>query len=402
LSITAPAATTAPTARIEAFLRDETRETPFLVVDLDVVRDRYRRLDAALPNTELFYAVKANPAPEILELLVAEGCRFDVASPGEIDMALAAGADPGCLSYGNTMKKRRDIAYAVDRGLRYFAFDAVEELDKIIEVVRSRSAQIDPADVVVFCRILCDGAGSDWPLSRKFGCDVDQAVELLVRAAEAGLGLGVCFHVGSQQRNPGAWRAALAVVAEQVVAPLAAAGHRLDALNIGGGFPGSYLAGVPGPEEYGATIHAAIEELFGADPPRLMAEPGRYLVADAGVISTEVILVARKSIHDQHRWVYLDIGLFGGLAECLGEAIKYPIRTPFAADAATGAVVIAGPTCDSADVLYEEFKYQLPLALEAGDRIELLSTGAYTTTYSAVAFNGFPPLASYYLPPSQR
>ena len=340
--------------------------------------------------------MKANPAPEILELLVAEGCRFDVASPGEIDMALAAGATPAQLSYGNTMKKRSDIAYAMAQGVRYFAFDAAEELDKIVEVVRSNT--VDPSTVFAFCRILCDGAGSDWPLSRKFGCDVDQAVELLATAGDNGLGLGVCFHVGSQQRNPGAWRAALSVVAEQICAPLAEAGHRLAAMNIGGGFPGSYIVDVPSPEEYGAEIQAAVEDLFGDDPPRLMAEPGRYLVADAGLIQSEVVLVARKSIHDQHRWVYLDIGLFGGLAECLGEAIKYPIRTPHDDSAAGGPVVIAGPTCDSADVLYEEFKYQLPLDLTAGDRVELLSTGAYTTTYSSVAFNGFPPLPAYFLP----
>jgi ornithine decarboxylase len=412
LSITASAASPAssaaarvlpaPSARIEAFLSEEARETPFLVVDLDVVRDRYRRLDAALPHTELFYAVKANPAPEVLGLLVAEGCRFDVASPGEIDMALDAGADPRQLSYGNTMKKRGDIAYAIDQGVRYFAFDAAEELDKIAEVVGARTGAVEPSEVTVFCRILCDGAGSDWPLSRKFGCDVDQAVELLIRGADHGLRLGVCFHVGSQQRNPGAYRAALTVVAEEICAPLRAAGRRLDAINIGGGFPGRYIVGVPEPEEYGQAIEAAVLDLFGDDPPRLIAEPGRYLVADAGLIQAEVVLVARKSIHDRHRWVYFDIGLFGGLAECLGEAIKYPIRTPHGTEAAMGPVVIAGPTCDSADVLYEEFKYQLPLDLAAGDRVELLSTGAYTTTYSAVAFNGFPPLRAYYLPLSEQ
>lgn len=397
-----------PTRRIEAFLQEEVRQTPFLVVDLDVVQERYRRLNDALSSTELFYAVKANPAPEILELLVAQGCQFDVASPGEIDMALAAGAHPSQLSYGNTMKKRTDIAYAIERGVRLFSFDAAEELDKIIDVLRCTggtvqpntvqpNTMVQPSDVVVFCRILCDGAGSDWPLSRKFGCDVDQAVELLVAAGEHGLGLGVCFHVGSQQRNPEAYRATLAIVAHDIAHPLAEAGFWLQAINVGGGFPGRYLVGVPEPEEYGAVIECAVAELFGDRPPRLIAEPGRYLVADAGVIQSEVVLVARKSIHDQHRWVYLDIGLFGGLAECLGEAIKYPIRSVHDAGP-TGPVVVAGPTCDSADVLYEEFKYQLPLALAAGDRVELISTGAYTTTYSAVAFNGFPPLRAYYLP----
>jgi ornithine decarboxylase len=387
----------APSDRIERFLASEEPPTPFVVIDLDVVRDRYRQLDAALPGTDLFYAVKANPAPEILELLVAEGCQFDVASPGEIDMALAAGAAPAQLSYGNTMKKQRDIAYAVERGVRYFAFDAAEELEKIIDVVEAGTGDVRAADVVVFCRILCDGAGSDWPLSRKFGCDLDQAVDLLLRAGEVGLGLGVCFHVGSQQKNPEAWRAALTSVADDIAVPLADAGFSLTAINIGGGFPGRYLVDVPGPEAYGHAIQAAVSELFGPNPPRIIAEPGRYLVADAGLLRSEVVLVARKSIHDQHRWVYLDVGLFGGLAECLGEAIKYPIRTPHDGGE-EGPTVIAGPTCDSADVLYEEFKYLLPMALRAGDQVDLLSAGAYTTTYSAVAFNGFPPLPAYYLP----
>lgn len=392
---TAP--TVAPSARVEAFLAEEERATPFVVIDLDIVRDRYRQLDEAMPNAELFYAVKANPAPEVLGLLVAEGSRFDVASPGEIDMALAAGASPAQLSYGNTMKKKRDIAYAVERGVRYFAFDAAEELDKIRSVVAAGTGGVRPADVVVFCRLLCDGAGADWPLSRKFGCDVDQAVELLLAAGDAGLGLGVCFHVGSQQRNPEAYRAALTVVAQDIAAPLDSAGFCLSAVNVGGGFPGNYLTEMPPPHVYGGAIERAVSDLFGPNPPRIIAEPGRYLVADAGLLRSEVVLVARKSIHDQHRWVYLDVGLFGGLAECLGEAIKYPIRTPHDGTE-LGPVVVAGPTCDSADVLYEEFKYQLPMDLGAGDLVDLLSAGAYTTTYSAVAFNGFPPLPSYYLP----
>lgn len=385
-----PAALTgpAPSSRIEAFLTATERETPFLVVDLDVVANRYRRLDAALPSTDIFYAVKANPSPEVLELLAAEGCRFDVASPAEIDQALAAGASAADLSYGNTVKKASDIAYAYAKGVRMFSFDADEELDKLIA---------HAPGAVVFARILCDGAGSDWPLSRKFGCDVDQAVELLVKAGEAGLALGVCFHVGSQQRNPEAWRAALEIVANDISRPLADAGFALDVVNIGGGFPGHYLVGVPSPEEYGAAIGRAVADLFGPNPPRLIAEPGRYLVADAGLIAAEVVLVARKSINDAHRWVYLDIGLFGGLAEALGEAIKYPIRTE-RDGGPTGPVVIAGPTCDSADVLYEEFKYQLPVDLRAGDSVRLLSAGAYTTTYSSVGFNGFPPLRAYYLP----
>ncbi len=383
-----------PTARIEAFLAEERRETPFLVVDCDVVVDRYAELRAAIPSAQIFYAVKANPAPELLDALVALGSSFDVASPGEIDLAIAAGADPARLSYGNTIKKRSDIARAHELGVGMFAFDAADELAKLTA---------EAPGSTVFCRVLCDGAGSDWPLSRKFGCDVDQAVELCLRALDAGHEIGVCFHVGSQQRQPDAYRVAIELVAEQIAAPLAAAGGRLGYLNVGGGFPGTYLTTGPATAVYGAVIEQSVERSFGADAPKLIAEPGRFLAADAGVLETEVVLVSRKSIHDEHRWVFLDVGLFGGLAECLGEAIKYPIVTvDGVTDGPDGPVVLAGPTCDSADVLYEEFRYRLPMSLEAGDRLRLLATGAYTTTYAAVAFNGFPPLRTYHLPPSRR
>lgn len=165
VSTPVPARSSVPTERIEAFLAEERRETPFLVVDCDVVLDRYAELRTALPSAAIFYAVKANPAPELLDALVLAGSSFDVASPGEIDLALAAGADPARLSYGNTIKKRTDIARANDLGVRMFAFDAADELAKLTA---------EAPGSTLFCRVLCDGAGSDWPLSRKFGCDVDR------------------------------------------------------------------------------------------------------------------------------------------------------------------------------------------------------------------------------------
>jgi ornithine decarboxylase len=375
-----------PSARIDAFLASNTLETPFVVVDLQVIAERYHQLVDALPMADVFYAIKANPAPEILSLLVEVGSNFDVASPAEVDMVLAAGADPSRISYGNTVKKERDIEYAYARGVRLFAFDSDAELDKLVRTAPGAT---------VFCRITTDGVGADWPLSRKFGCDPRLGVDLLVHAAEKGLGTGVSFHVGSQQRNLGAWDIALESAAP-LVDQLAEAGIALDVLNIGGGFPGHYIEGIPAVAEYGDAIVSSLRRRFGGRLPRVIAEPGRYLVADAGVMQTEVVLVSRRSLDADERWVYLDAGVFNGLTESMGEAIKYRIRTPHDGGP-TGRVALAGPTCDSADVIYECTDYRLPLALTAGDRIEILSTGAYTTTYAAVGFNGFAPLRGHYL-----
>jgi ornithine decarboxylase len=133
---------------------------------------------------------------------------------------------------------------------------------------------------------------------------------------------------------------------------------------------------------------------FGNDLPEIIVEPGRSLVGDAGVIQSEVVLISRKSLGDDKRWVYLDIGKFTGLAETADESIKYRLKTP-ADGGPTGPVIIAGPTCDSYDILYEKTEYRLPVDLKIGDKVEILSTGAYTSSYAAVGFNGFAPLKTY-------
>lgn len=370
--------------KIRAFLAEEHPATPVLVMDLDVVTARYDKLAAALPGAEIFYAVKANPAPEIIRLLIEKGAWFDVASVGEIDLCIDCGADPSRLSYGNTIKKRADIAYAFGRGVRLFAFDADQELEKLADAAPG-------ADV--FCRILTSNEGADWPLSRKFGCDLDMAADLLVAAKKLQLNpVGVSFHVGSQQRNPGQWDPPLAQVA-WLFDELSAKDIELTLINLGGGFPAIYRSHVPPIGTYGESIMRSLNRHFlgRGRTPRIIAEPGRYLVADAGVIAAEVVLVAHKAYSDEARWVYLDVGRFGGLAETEGEAITYKITTPHDGGP-TGAVVIAGPTCDSVDVMYEHSEYHLPLALDEGDVVHIHATGAYTTTYSTVAFNGFPPL----------
>lgn len=379
------------TARIHEFLRTRDDDGPCLVVDRDVVRDNYLQFARSLPDTRVFYAVKANPAPELLALLAELGSCFDTASVQEMKLVLEAGATADRISFGNTIKKERDIVRALELGVRLFAVDCEAEVEKIARAAELTNAQ----DIRVFCRILCDGAGAEWPLSRKFGCAPEMAVEVLEHAWRHGLdAYGVSFHVGSQQGNTQAWDQALAASAA-IFRDCAERGIRLSMVNLGGGFPTRYLKQIPAVEAYGQSIFEALSRHFGNRIPETIIEPGRGMVGNAGVIEAEVVLVSRKSrAEDEIRWVYLDIGKFGGLAETMDEAIRYAIRTPHDGEASTPSV-LAGPTCDSADVMYERIPYDLPVSLSIGDKVLIEGTGAYTSTYAAVAFNGFPPLKSY-------
>ena len=375
----------AATARILDFLRDRRPEGPCLVVDLEVIADNYRSFAKAMPDTRIFYAVKANPAPEVLKLLADMGSNFDTASVAEVEMALAAGATPDRVSFGNTIKKERDIARAHALGVALYAVDSAAEVEKVARAAPGAK---------VFCRILTDGAGAEWPLSRKFGCEPSMAVDVLMTAHALGLeAYGISFHVGSQQTRLGAWDQALAE-SKAIFDAMQARGITLQMVNLGGGFPTKYLRQVPGTNAYANAIHEALTKHFGNAIPETIIEPGRGMVGNAGVVKAEVVLISKKHANDNHRWVYLDIGKFGGLAETMDEAIRYPIVTGKDGDA-KGPCVIAGPTCDSADVLYEKTPYDLPLTLSVGDEVLIEATGAYTTTYAAVAFNGFAPLKAY-------
>jgi ornithine decarboxylase len=375
------------TERIHEFLRNRAEDGPCLVVDLEVVRDNYKAFANALPDTRVFYAVKANPSPEVLLLLARLGSCFDTASVAEIEMVLAAGATPERISYGNTIKKERDIARAFALGVRLFAVDCKAEVEKIARAAPGAR---------VFCRFLFDCAGAEWPLSRKFGCDAGMAADVLEHAHRLGLEAhGVSFHVGSQQRRTQAWDLALKSAAA-IFRACADRGIALSMVNLGGGFPTKYLKEVPAVESYGRSIFRALRKHFGNAIPETIIEPGRGMVGNAGVIEAEVVLVSRKSEADKLRWVYLDIGKFGGLAETMDESIRYPIRTPRDGGEA-GPCVLAGPTCDSMDVLYEKQPYDLPISLEIGDKVLIEGTGAYTTTYASVAFNGFAPLKAYHI-----
>jgi len=375
------------TARIREFLEKERPPTPCLVVDLDEVEANYRALAEALPLTKIYYAVKANPAKPILERLMPLGSNFDAASIYEIEHVLACGATPDRLSFGHTVKKQGDIERAYRLGIRMFAFDSAPELDKLAKAAPGAS---------VFCRILVSNQSADWPLSDKFGCTIEMAKDLLVAARDKGLDpYGVSFHVGSQQRDPGQWDLAIGKTA-MLFTDLAERGIEMRMVNLGGGFPARYRQKVEGVPVYATAIMNAMTKHFGNRLPQMLIEPGRGLVGDAGLIQSEVVLVSRKSYDAERRWVYLDIGKFGGLPETMGEAIQYRITTP-KDGGPTGPVVLAGPTCDEVDILYDKANYEMPLDLAPGDKIEVHAAGAYTATYCSVGFNGFPPLREFYI-----
>ena len=375
------------TPKIARFLAQQQPATPCLLLDVDRVEENFRALQCALPLARIYYAVKANPARPILERLVALDSSFDAASWEEVSGCLQAGARPEAISFGNTIKKVSAIRAAFARGITLFAFDSAEELEKLAEHAPGSR---------VYCRILVENEGADWPLSRKFGTTIENARALMLRAGELGLDpYGLSFHVGSQQTTTRAYEVAIAKVA-MLFTDLTEAGVNLRMMNLGGGFPTRYRDPVPEIDRFGDAIMTSMVEHFGNALPEMLIEPGRFIVGDAGVISAEAVLVSHRDPNDPVRWVYLDIGRFGGLAETEGEAIKYRIATPHDGTP-MGPVAIAGPTCDGADILYEKSNYRLPLALRSGDRVELLSTGAYVTAYASQGFNGFRPPAEYYL-----
>ena len=365
-----------------------TKPTPFLVVDLSVIEKRYREMVEGFPMADVFYAVKANPANDVVQLLVELGSNFDIASVPELEKVLSFDVEPSRISFGNTIKKKADIEYFYQKGVRLFATDCEADLINIAEAAPGSS---------VYFRLLFDGsATADWPLTDKFGCKANVAVELAAKAKELGLKpYGISFHVGSQQRDIETWRQA--ILATKTAFDQIKEQHNisLEMINLGGGLPASYIQHTHSFSYYANSILAFIKDSFAQDMPRILIEPGRSLVGDSGIIVSEVVLVTDKKTKPEYpdRWVYTDVGTFNGLIETIGEGTKYPILTN--KEGNSKKVILAGPTCDSMDIMYKDHQYQLPDTLTTGDHIFWLSTGAYTTSYSSVEFNGLPPLTSY-------
>ena len=343
---------------------------PFLILDNAIVREKVHRFRAAMPRVRPHYAVKANPDRRVVKALLQEGCSFEIASTAELDLLLALGVKATEVFYSNPMKSRQAIAYAAAKGVEWYVVDSVDELRRVHEI---------KADAKTYLRVVTPNIGSDWPLSGKFGAGAAEAREIIQTAAKIGADLaGATFHAGSQCRNPENWRVGIEK-ARTMFDAMAKAGLRPRMLDIGGGFPVRHVKPIPSIETIGEVVNEALEA-FPAEV-QVVAEPGRYLVSDAGYFVCRVIGITTRA---GKRWMHWDAGLFGGVIETT-EGLKYRIRTD-----RSGPDIpwhVAGPTCDSVDVVLRD--EPMPSDLQEGDFIYIRNAGAYTTAYAS-EFNGFP------------
>jgi len=355
-------------------VRDSLRQgyaKPFLLVDTNIVRTKARRFRAAMPRVQPHYAVKANPDPRVLQTLIEEGVGFEIASIAELDLLLGLGVKAPDIYYSNPVKSRAYIEYAAAKGVEWFVLDSVEELRKIHSI---------KPDARLYVRIEAPNVGSDWPLSGKFGVKNDEVDGIVAEAVALKADLcGVTFHVGSQCRNPENWRVGIQS-AKRVFKKMRLAGIKPRLLNIGGGYPVRHVKPIPAIEKIAEVVNHALRDV--PQSVRIMAEPGRYLVSDAGYFVCRVVGTATRS---GKRWMYWDAGVFGGVIETT-EGMRYNVLT----DRDGGLMIpwtIAGPTCDSVDVCMREELF--PEDMQEGDLIYISNAGAYTTAYAST-FNGFP------------
>ena len=345
-------------------------DRPFLLVDTQIIRNKVRRFKAAMPRVHPHYAVKANPDPRVLKALIEEGAGFEIASIAELDLLLGLGVNPAEIYYSNPMKSRAYIEYASSKGIEWYVVDSVDELRKIVSV---------KPDAKLYVRIDAPNVGSDWPLSGKFGAQPSDAEAIVAEAAAIKADLaGVTFHVGSQCRNADNWRIGIDR-AKKLFRRMRLAGLNPRLLNIGGGYPVRHTKPIPSIETIGAVVNHAIRDL--PQKIRVMAEPGRYLVSDAGYFVCRVVGTATRA---GKRWMYWDAGMFGGVIETI-EGLRYNVETD-----RRGAPVpwsVAGPTCDSVDILMRDEMF--PEDMQEGDFVYIANAGAYTTAYAS-NFNGFP------------
>lgn len=346
--------------------------TPLLVVSRSAVRRNYRAMKSALPNVTMFYAAKSNPALPILRTLREEGCSVDVCSYGEMQAALSAGFTPDQMIHTHPCKTVANLMDCYNNGLRVFIFDNEYELRKI--------AQHTP-DVSLILRVAVSSSTSRINLSAKFGACEQDSARLIVMAHRMGMHVqGLSFHVGSQCRSPEDFDAALAQ-ARRIYDECAAQGVRLEVIDVGGGFPAPYRDAVLPLDTYCRTLANAIEMAFGDVPVRIIAEPGRGLSADTTTLITKVL---GKSMRNGMMWYIIDDGLYGSFSGKVFDHTDFPILAEDAESRPLMPCVLAGPTCDSSDVVTRD---QLLPELEIDELLIVPTMGAYTSA-SASNFNG--------------
>ena len=346
--------------------------SPLLILDCERVRVQFRKLQAALPRVVLHYALKPMPHAALVRTVVEEGGFLDLATTGEVQLVRRLGVDPARCIHTHPIKRPQDIRNALDFGVRTFVVDNADEVRKFERLA---------GDAELLIRVSFRSPGAVCDLSRKFGCDPEDALSLAQLAAELGVTVrGLSFHVGSQAAD-----SAKHVEAIEACARLIGAGRRaklgvLDTLDIGGGFPIDYTQPVQDIGRFCEPLREALARL--PKRVRVIAEPGRFIVGPAVIGVASVMGRARR---EGHWWYYLDDGLYGSYSGQLYDHARYPVE-PLKDGGEMLPSVLAGPTCDSIDVIAENLL--LP-KLETGDLIVGRAMGAYTWA-SASEFNFFP------------
>jgi len=346
--------------------------SPLLILDCERVRVQLRKLKKALPRVDLHYALKPLPHPAVVATVLAEGASLDLATSGEVHLARRLGVDPARCIHTHPIKRPADIANALEFGVRLFVADNPDEVRKFAHLT-------DRAELLL--RVSFRNPGAMVDLSRKFGCDPEDLLELARLAADLGVRVsGLSFHVGSQVRD-----AARHVEAVNACMKLMRAARRerlgsFDVLDIGGGFPIDYAQPVQDIGRFCAPLRAALAPL--PRRVRVIAEPGRYIAGPAAIGVATVMGRARR---EGHWWYYLDDGLYGAWSGQLFDHARYPVE-PLRDAAERLPSVLAGPTCDSIDVIAENL--MLP-QLKVGDLVVGRAMGAYTWA-CATEFNFFP------------
>ena len=367
------------------WLNRNSSSSPRLVYDLEKIKENFGQFTKLFKSIKPYYAVKANPNIKILALLNRLGSYFDCASINEVEICIGLGISSTKISFGNTVKKSDDIKKAFKLGVNLFVFDSEEELLKIRDCAPGSN---------VYCRLQVYNGGAEWPLSKKFGCSEKELENLLIQAKSIGLNpIGLSFHVGSQQLSKKTWEKAIKV-SSNIYKKFKKKYFELNFLNIGGGMPAEYENKKIDFKDYAKNIINQIKSHYeNVRPNNIIAEPGRFLVANAGILESEVILIKKK---EKVKWLYLDVGRYSGLAETEGEAIKYKIEFYKKNKEKKSNYIIAGPSCDSHDILYKKKLYKLPKNIKIGDRVRIFPAGAYIISYQS-EFNGIKKIKEIFL-----